>query len=101
MGMAGFRGTLVPCHHCDRLDRIVLLFHRARSRTGETPASAARRYGEEWQVHGGGFYHIQKYLVAPAQMPEHLTWFKYESYFTWISGFLMLCIVYYGGATSS
>src|SRR6478752_2949618 len=55
-------------------------------------------YGEEWQVHGGGFYHIQKYLVAPAQMPEHLTWFKYESYFTWLSGFLMLCIVYYGGA---
>jgi uncharacterized membrane protein len=55
-------------------------------------------YGEEWQVHGGGFYHVQKYLVAPAQMPEHLTWFKYESYFTWISGFLMLCIVYYGGA---
>ena len=55
-------------------------------------------YGEEWQVHGGGFYHIQKYLVAPAQMPEHLTWFKYESYFTWLSGFLLLCIVYYGGA---
>ena len=55
-------------------------------------------YGEEWQVHGGGFYHIQKYLVAPAAMPEHLTWFKWESYATWLSGFLMLCIVYYGGA---
>lgn len=55
-------------------------------------------YGEEWQVHGGGFYHIQKYLVAPAQMPEHLTWFKWESYATWLSGFAMLCIVYYGGA---
>lgn len=55
-------------------------------------------YGEEWQVHGGGFYHIQKYLVAPAQMPEHLTWFKWESYATWMSGFLMLAIVYYGGA---
>ncbi|MEH6691541.1 MAG: urate hydroxylase PuuD [Pseudorhizobium pelagicum] len=55
-------------------------------------------YGEEWQVHGGGFYHIQKYLVAPAQMPEHLTWFKWESYATWLSGFLMLAIVYYGGA---
>ncbi len=55
-------------------------------------------YGEEWQVHGGGFYHIQKYLVAPAQMPEHLIWFKWESYATWLSGFLMLCIVYYGGA---
>jgi uncharacterized membrane protein len=58
-------------------------------------------YGEEWQVHGGGFYHIQKYLVAPAQMPEHLTWFKWESYATWLSGFLMLCIVYYGGADLS
>ncbi len=55
-------------------------------------------YGEEWQVHGGGFYHIQKYLVAPEQMPEHLTWFKWESYATWLSGFAMLCIVYYGGA---
>ncbi|MGL4487874.1 MAG: urate hydroxylase PuuD [Rhizobiaceae bacterium] len=55
-------------------------------------------HGEEWQVHGGGFYHINKYLVAPAQMPEHLTWFKWESYATWLSGFALLCIVYYGGA---
>ena len=55
-------------------------------------------YGEEWQVHGGGFYHIQKYLVAPANMPEHLTWFKWESYVTWMSGFAMLAVVYYGGA---
>lgn len=55
-------------------------------------------YGEEWQVHGGGFYHIQKYLVAPASMPEHLTWFKWESYVTWLSGFALLCVVYYGGA---
>jgi uncharacterized membrane protein len=49
-------------------------------------------------VHGGGFYHIQKYLVAPAEMPEHLTWFKWESYATWLSGFAMLCVVYYAGA---
>jgi uncharacterized membrane protein len=55
-------------------------------------------YGEEWQVHGGGFYHIQKYLVAPVNMPEHLTWFKWESYMTWLSGFAMLAVVYYGGA---
>jgi uncharacterized membrane protein len=55
-------------------------------------------YGEEWQVHGGGFYHIQKYLVAPARMPEHLTWFKWESYATWMSGFALLAIVYYAGA---
>jgi uncharacterized membrane protein len=54
--------------------------------------------GEEWQVHGGGFYHMQKYLVAPEKMPEHLTWFKWESYATWLSGFAMLALVYYMGA---
>ncbi|KJZ18860.1 urate hydroxylase PuuD [Loktanella sp. S4079] len=54
--------------------------------------------GEEWQVHGGGFYHIQKYLVAPEAMPEHLTWFKWESYSTWLSGFAMLAVVYWAGA---
>ncbi|MGG7519025.1 urate hydroxylase PuuD [Allorhizobium undicola] len=62
------------------------------------PGLPVGAYGEEWQVHGGGFYHIQKYLVAPASMPEHLTWFKWESYFTWLSGFAMMCVVYYGGA---
>ena len=55
-------------------------------------------YGEEWQVHGGGFYHIHKYLVAPEAMPEHLVWFKWESYMTWVSGFALLCLVYYGSA---
>ena len=54
--------------------------------------------GEEWQVHGGGFYHIQKYLVAPASMPDHLIWFTSESYATWMSGFAMLVLVYYLGA---
>ena len=54
--------------------------------------------GEEWQVHGGGFYHIQKYLVAPAQMPDGLVWFKWESYATWLSGFAMLVLVYYLGS---
>jgi uncharacterized membrane protein len=53
--------------------------------------------GEEWQVHGGGFYHIQKYLVAPSSMPDHLVWFKWESYATWLSGFAMLILVYYMG----
>lgn len=55
-------------------------------------------YGEEWQVHGGGFYHVNKFLVAPEAMPEHLTWFKWESYATWLSGFALLSMVYYGGA---
>ncbi len=54
--------------------------------------------GEEWQVHGGGFYHVQKYLVAPEQMPADLVWFKWESYSTWLSGFAMLILVYYMGA---
>jgi len=62
------------------------------------PGMPAGAHGEEWQVHGGGFYHIQKYLVAPAEMPEHLTWFKWESYATWLSGFALLVIVYYVGA---
>ncbi|MGI9506380.1 MAG: urate hydroxylase PuuD, partial [Geminicoccaceae bacterium] len=54
--------------------------------------------GEEWQVHGGGFYHIRKYLVAPAAMPEHLTWFKWEAYSTWLSGAALLAIVYWASA---
>lgn len=54
--------------------------------------------GEEWQVHGGGFYHIQKYLVAPKGMPDGLIWHKWQSYWTWISGFVLLVLVYYLGA---
>ena len=64
----------------------------------KTPSLPPLAYGEEWQVHGGGFYHIQKYLVAPEMMPEHLTWFKWESYATWLSGFSMLVLVYYIGS---
>ena len=54
--------------------------------------------GELWSVHGGGFYHQQKYQVAPERMPEDLHWFKWEAYFTWISGFALLVLVYYVGA---
>jgi len=54
--------------------------------------------GEEWQVHGGGFYHIQKYLVAPENMPDGLIWHKWQSYWTWLSGFALLVLVYYLGA---
>jgi uncharacterized membrane protein len=52
-------------------------------------------YGEAWQVHGGGFYRIIKYLVAPASMPDELTWFKWEAYTTWLSGFALMVVVYY------
>lgn len=54
-------------------------------------------YGEEWQVHGGGFYHIQKYLVAPGNMPDHLIWHKWQSYITWVSGAALLMVVYWVG----
>jgi uncharacterized membrane protein len=64
----------------------------------KVPGMPVGAHGEEWQVHGGGFYHIQKYLVAPERLPEHLTWFKWESYTTWLTGFAMLVLVYYLGA---
>ena len=54
-------------------------------------------YGEEWEVHGGGFYNTVKYLVAPAWMPEHLTWHKWQSYTTWLSGTALLMIIYWVG----
>ena len=57
--------------------------------------------GEEWQVHGGGFYHIQKYLVAPDNMPEHLIWHKWQSYTTWLSGAALLMIISEGSAKIS
>jgi uncharacterized membrane protein len=51
--------------------------------------------GDLWAVHGGGFYYLQKYEVAPDRLPPVLHWFKYEAYFTWITGFALLCVVYY------
>ncbi|WP_372887067.1 urate hydroxylase PuuD, partial [Shimia sp.] len=53
--------------------------------------------GEEWEVHGGGFYHTVKYMVAPAELPDHLTWHKWQSYTTWLSGFALLVILYWIG----
>ena len=57
--------------------------------------------GEAWEVHGGGFYHVQKYLSAPKSLPAHLTWFKWEAYLTWVSGFLLLAVVYYLNASAN
>ena len=54
--------------------------------------------GEVWSVHGGGFYHAQKYRVAPSEMPETLHWFKWEAYSTWWSGMFLLALVYWYGA---
>ncbi len=57
-------------------------------------------YGEAWEVHGGGFYHVQKYLVAPAELPADLIWFKWEAYLTWVTGFLLLIVQYYLNASA-
>ena len=54
--------------------------------------------GEQWQVHGGGFYQMKKFTVAPRELPDHLVWFKWQSYTTWLSGATLLAIVYWMGA---
>jgi uncharacterized membrane protein len=54
--------------------------------------------GNLWAIHGGGFYYVEKYQVAPKVIPKHLHWFKYEAYFTWLSGFSLMFIVYYADA---
>lgn len=56
--------------------------------------------GNLWAVHGGGFYYLEKYKVAPKSIPKHLHWFKYEAYFTWLSGFCLLFVVYYFNASA-
>lgn len=61
-------------------------------KTGDTPDGVA---GDSWQVHGGGFYRMRKFLVAPGEMPAELHWFKYEAYTTWLSGFFLLGLIYY------
>ncbi len=64
------------------------------------PAEPARPgvAGEMWMVHGGGFYRVEKYLVAPERLPRLLHWFKWEAYSTWISGFSLLAVIYFLGA---
>ena len=56
--------------------------------------------GEQWSIHGGGFYHKQKYAVAPAELPEKLHWFKWEAYWTWISGFSLFVLIYWANAST-
>jgi uncharacterized membrane protein len=62
------------------------------------PARDAKLAGELWAVHGGGFYRAEKFKLAPAQMPATLHWFKWEAYWTWITGFALLALMYYANA---
>jgi uncharacterized membrane protein len=56
--------------------------------------------GEAWEIHGGGFYRIQKYRLAPPSLPEPLHWFKWEAYTTWLSGFALMVFLYYVNANT-
>ena len=56
--------------------------------------------GESWEVHGGGFYRVEKFRVAPERLPHKLHWFKWEAYTTWLSGFALIIVVYYAHASS-
>ncbi len=107
------RGTIWEAHMMDWLNLIVRLMHitfgiawigasfyfvfleNALNRTENVRDELA---GNLWAVHGGGFYYLEKYKIAPKTIPKHLHWFKYEAYFTWLSGFCLLFIVYYFNA---
>src|SRR3954469_22246736 len=56
--------------------------------------------GEVWEIHGGGFYRVEKYRVAPRSLPSPLHWFKWEAYTTWLSGFSLLVVLYYANAST-
>jgi len=56
--------------------------------------------GHLWAVHGGGFYYLEKYKKYPENLPKELHWFKWEAYFTWISGILLLSVIYYFNAST-
>ena len=77
-------------------------FNWLNSRLAPPPAGRAEPgvAGELWSVHGGGFYRVVKYAVAPAHLPGTLHWFKWEAYATWLTGFLLLVLIYYVGAAS-
>ena len=62
------------------------------------PARSDQVAGELWAIHGGGFYHAEKFESAPPQLPARLHWFKWEAYWTWITGFFLLALIYYAGA---
>lgn len=57
-------------------------------------------FGTAWQVHGGGFYHVEKFTVAPPNLPPHLHWFQWEAYLTWVTGLGLLIVQYYFHASA-
>ena len=109
------KGTVLESHLMEWLNIIIRVMHitfgiawigasfyfvfleNALNRTEDVRDELA---GNLWAVHGGGFYYLEKYKVAPKTIPKHLHWFKYEAYFTWLSGFCLLFVVYYFNASA-
>ena len=109
------QGTPLEAHMMEWLNIVIRLLHitfgiawigasfyfvfleNALNRTEDVRDELA---GNLWAVHGGGFYYLEKYKVAPKVIPKHLHWFKYEAYFTWLSGFCLLFVVYYFNASA-
>lgn len=109
------QGTMLESHMMEWLNIVIRLLHitfgiawigasfyfvfleNALNRTEDVRNELA---GNLWAVHGGGFYYLEKYKVAPKTIPKHLHWFKYEAYFTWLSGFCLLFVVYYFNASA-
>ena len=110
------RGTLYEGHLMEWLNIVVRVMHmtfgiawigasfyfvwleNALNRTENVRDELA---GNLWAVHGGGFYYLEKYKLAPKAIPKDLHWFKYEAYFTWLSGFCLLFVVYYFNAKAT
>lgn len=109
------QGSVLESHFMEWLNIVIRLMHitfgiawigasfyfvfleNALNRTEDVRDELA---GNLWAVHGGGFYYLEKYKVAPKTIPKHLHWFKYEAYFTWLSGFCLLFVVYYFNASA-
>ena len=111
----GVKGTIYEGHVMEWMNIVVRLIHitfgiawigasfyfvfleNALNRTKDVREELA---GNLWAVHGGGFYYVEKYKVAPKEIPKDLHWFKYEAYFTWLTGFTLLIVVYYFNASA-
>src|SRR5215471_5432835 len=74
---------------------IALDYHLLPAKSGDPDLA-----GEVWEIHGGGFYRVEKYRVAPRTLPSPLHWFKWEAYTTWLSGFALLIVLYYANANT-
>ena len=74
---------------------IALDYHLLPAKSGDPELA-----GEVWEIHGGGFYRVEKYRIAPASLPSPLHWFKWEAYTTWLSGFGLLIVLYYVQASA-